>query len=133
MMVPIAPCGTPAKVTRVRTRLPTLARASALVKAVCAMAHPPSASAAWQPHMRTIGWPGVGTTPPPLAPGSACLYLADLRGATAAAGLDIADVHMAILDPAGPPIRVDRGVCQDHLPPMPGGHPASQVDSGCLI
>ena len=43
----------------------------------------------------------------------ACLQRADHRRVTAAARLDIADTDMAILDPAGPSIGMDRGVFQD--------------------
>jgi hypothetical protein len=39
-----------------------------------------------------------------------CLHRAHAWGVTAAACLDIADIHMAILNPAGPPIGVDGGL-----------------------
>jgi hypothetical protein len=43
--------------------------------------------------------------------------------------LDITSVLMTILSPAGPPIRVDRGVFQDQLPRMRSVHSAAQFDS----
>ena len=45
-------------------------------------------------------------------------WLTLLQGAdhwrvTAGPSLDIADILVAVLEPTGPPIRVDRGVCQN--------------------
>jgi hypothetical protein len=57
------------------------------------------------------------------------LQRADLRGITAAAGLDIADHHMAILEPAGPPIRVDRHLLEDERARMHVGHGALPLDA----
>jgi hypothetical protein len=61
------------------------------------------------------------------------LQRADLRWVTAAAGLDIADIHVAILEPASPSIGVDRGVFQDQLPCMRGSLGAPYFDTCRLI
>jgi hypothetical protein len=54
-------------------------------------------------------------------------------GVATAARLDIADIHMAILDPAGPPIGVDAGVFQDQRPCMRGGRRAMYLHSSRFI
>src|SRR6266545_7268476 len=64
-----------------------------------------------------------------MAPWGVSLQGADLRWVAAGAGLDITSVLMTILSPAGPPIRVDRGVFQDQLPRMRSVHSAAQFDS----
>src|SRR2546427_214838 len=53
-------------------------------------------------------------------------------GVATAARLDIADIHIAILDPAGPPIGVDAGVFQDQRPCMRGGRRAMYLHSSCF-
>jgi hypothetical protein len=54
-------------------------------------------------------------------------------GVATAACLDIAEIHMAILDPAGPPIGVDAGVFQDQRPCMRGGRRAIYLHSSRFI
>src|SRR5262245_29234014 len=47
--------------------------------------------------------------------------------------MDITDVHMAILEPAGPPIGVDRRLFQDELPRMRVDRLTMQLDACHLI
>jgi len=61
------------------------------------------------------------------------LQAADLRRVAAAAGLNIADIHMAILNPASPPIGVYRRLFQDQGPDMCVADSASQFNACCLI
>jgi hypothetical protein len=74
-------------------------------------------------------WWGMPMVRRLLAPRSVWLQGADLRWVAAGASLYITSVHMTILGPAGPSIRVDRGVFQDQLPRMRGVHSAPQLDS----
>jgi hypothetical protein len=76
-----------------------------------------------------IAWWGMPMVRRSLEPRGVWLEGADLRWVAAGASLDITSVHMTILGPAGPSIRIDRGMFQDQLPRMRGVHSAPQLDS----
>jgi hypothetical protein len=79
------------------------------------------------------GGGGDEHTPVSTRAAAALLQSTNRRGITTTARLDVADIDMAVFDPASPPIAVDRGLFQDQRPRMRSVRWAMYLDACRLI